>query len=91
MVIDVKPAATLKEASDQMEEAIGLCKDSHYVNVCDTVLSRWSVICRSVDIDALLALSGRMEEMAGKGACLTPDGLDMAAASIREALGVRDG
>lgn len=42
----------------------------------------------SCDRDALLALADRMEEMAGKGACLTPDGLEAAASSIREALGV---
>lgn len=42
------------------------------------------------DRDALLELADRMEEMAGKGACLTPDGLEAAASSIREALGVDD-
>lgn len=41
-----------------------------------------------IDRDALLELADRMEEMAGKGACLTPDGLEAAASSIREALGV---
>lgn len=40
-----------------------------------------------VDRDALLALADRMEEMSGKGACLTPDGLEAAASSIREACG----
>lgn len=39
------------------------------------------------DRDALLALADRMEEMSGKGACLTPDGLEAAASSIREACG----
>ena len=61
MIIDVKPATTLAEAADQMEEAIGMRAD-HYVNVCDTVLSNWSMLCRSVDVDALLALAGEMEE-----------------------------
>ena len=41
-----------------------------------------------INRDALLALADRMEEMAGKGACLTPDGLEKAAEAIREALGV---
>lgn len=40
------------------------------------------------DVDALLALADRMEKMAGKGAYLTPDGLEKVAESIREALGV---
>lgn len=40
-----------------------------------------------IDRDALLKLAGRMENMAGMGALLTPDGLEMAAASIREAIG----
>lgn len=42
------------------------------------------------DRDALLALADRMETMAGMGALLTADGLEMAAVSIREALGVTD-
>lgn len=41
-----------------------------------------------IDRDALLALADRMEAMAGMGALLTADGLEMAAVSIREALGV---
>ena len=41
------------------------------------------------DRDALLALADRMETMAGMGASLTADGLEMAAVSIREALGVK--
>lgn len=61
MVIDVKPATTLAEAADQMEEAIGMCAD-HYVNVCDTVLSNWSMLCRLVDVDALLALADEMSD-----------------------------
>lgn len=40
------------------------------------------------DVNALSALADRMEKMAGKGACLTPGGLEAAASSIREALGV---
>lgn len=59
MVIDVKPATTLAEAADQMEEAMGMCAD-HYVQVCDVVLSNWSMVCRSVDVDALLALADEM-------------------------------
>lgn len=61
MVIDVRPATTLKEASDQMEETIGLCKDD-CVKVGDTVLSRLSTICKSVNIDALLELADEMDE-----------------------------
>ena len=62
MIIDVKPATTLAEAADQMEEAIGMCAD-HYVNVCDVVLSNWSMLCRSVDVDALLALADEMMDV----------------------------
>lgn len=40
------------------------------------------------DVDVLAALADRMEEMAGMGACLTPDGIEAAASSIRDALGV---
>lgn len=61
MVIDVKPATTLAEAADQMEEAMRMCVD-HYVPVCDTVLSRWSVVCRSVDVDALLELADGLDK-----------------------------
>ena len=61
MVIDVKPATTLAEAADQMEEAIGMCA-YHYVNVCDVVLSNWSILCRSVDVDALLALADELDK-----------------------------
>ena len=42
----------------------------------------------SCDREALLALADRMETMAGMGALLTADGLEMAAVSIRKALGV---
>ena len=99
MIIDVKPATTLAEVADQMEEAIGMCVD-HYVNVCDVVLSNWSMLCRSVDVDALLALADEMEQ-AGKdyryqmveNACCdnlvndAPDDFIDYARSIREALG----
>lgn len=40
------------------------------------------------DVDALTKLADRMEHMAGMGALLTANGLEMAAASIREAMGV---
>ena len=100
MIIDVKPATTLAEAADQMEEAIGMCAD-HYVNVCDAVLSNWSMLCRSVDVDALLALAEEMEQ-AGKdyhhqmveNACCdnlindAPDDFISYARRIRKALGV---
>lgn len=52
------------------------------------MLEKMSVGLHLVDRDALLALADRMEEMAGKGAYLTPDGLEKAAEAIREALGV---
>lgn len=54
---------------------------------------RYSVArtARPVDRDALLELADRMEHMAGMGALLASHGLAMAAASIREALGVDDG
>ena len=61
MVIDVKPATTLAEAADQMEEAMGMCAD-HYIPVCDVVLSNWSMVCRSVDVDALLELADGLEK-----------------------------
>ena len=54
----------------------------------DAAPHRWTVECAPVDRDALLALADRMETMAGMGALLTADGLEMAAVSIREALGV---
>ena len=99
MVIDVKPATTLAEAADQMEEAMGMCAD-HYVNVCDVVLSNWSMLCRSVDVDVLLELADEMEQ-AGKdyryqmveNACFDnlindgPDNFIDFAARIRDALG----
>lgn len=103
MVIDVKPATTLAEAADQMEEAIGMCA-GHYVPVCDTVLSRWSVVCRSVDVDALLELADEMGRLHGRcdfcinrGECDWADEaiclenmMDDFANRIREALGARD-
>ena len=56
----------------------------------DCAEGRYSVArtVRPVDRDALLALADRMETMAGTGALLAEDGLEMAAARIREALGV---
>ena len=45
---------------------------------------------RAVDRDTLLELADRMETMAGMGALLTAGGLEMAAVSIREALGIAD-
>lgn len=41
----------------------------------------------TIDRDALLALADRMEHMAGMGALLSAHGLEMAAVSVREALG----
>ena len=63
MVINVKPATTLAEAADQMDEAVGMCAD-HYLNVCDVVLSNWSILCRSVDVDALLKLAEELDKEA---------------------------
>ena len=57
----------------------------------DAMLKSKSVEIHPVDRDALLALADRMETMAGMGALLTADGLEMAAVSIRKALGVVDG
>ena len=94
-MIDVKPATTLAEAADQMEEAIGMCAD-HYVNVCDVVLSNWSMLCRSVDVDALLALAEEIKsdtirvdelQLGIYGSCY----LSGIARRIREALGATDG
>lgn len=87
MVIDVKPATTLKEASDQMEEAMGMCAD-HYIPVCDVVLFNWSMICRSVDVDALLALADECDEMRDNGCSIGSYELYRIARRIREALGV---
>lgn len=39
------------------------------------------------DVDVLAALADRMEEMAGMGCMLTVEGIEKAAASIREAIG----
>ena len=93
MVIDVKPATTLTEAADQMEEAVGMCAD-HYVNVCDVVLSNWSILCRSVDVDALLKLADEIE-LDGAGSLDDDDWckplLVEYAQRIRDALGVDDG
>lgn len=44
-----------------------------------------------VDRGALLRLADRMDEMAGKGCALTPQGIEEAADRIRETLGERDG
>ena len=61
-------------------------------DVYDAMLKSKSVEIHPVDRDALLALADRMETMAGMGALLTADGLEMAAvSSIRKALGVVDG
>lgn len=95
MVIDVKPATTLAEAADQMEEAMSMCAD-HYIPVCDVVLSNWSMVCRSVDVDALMALADEMKRDTGRvdelqlgiyGACY----LSGMARRISEALGVEHG
>lgn len=52
------------------------------------MLARNSVELHPVDRDTLLELADRMEHMAGMGALLSAHGLEMAAARIREALGV---
>ncbi|MBM6756729.1 hypothetical protein H6A18_09465 [Collinsella tanakaei] len=92
MIIDVKPATTLAEAADQMEEAIGMCED-HYVRVCDVVLSNWSMLCRSVDVDALLALAEEMDRVADENRLTGMMAIGRArawAGRIREALGASE-
>ena len=91
MVIDVKPATTLAEAACQMEEAMGMC-EGHYVMVCDVVLSNWSIVCRSVDINALLKLADEMDRSAHESeayfAGVHPVDIIEYVRRIREALGV---
>lgn len=95
MVIDVKPATTLAEAADQMEEAMGMCVD-HYVPVCDVVLSNWAMICRSVDVNALMALADEIDLLADENQAGDTDeywigvGQKDAAERIREVLVVED-
>ena len=90
MVIDVKPATTLAEAADQMEEAMSYSAD-HYTRVCDVVLGQWLMVCRSID-DELLELAGVMQD----DAAICPhedcrEHIEVYAQRIREALGVDDG
>ena len=94
-MIDVKPATTLAEAADQIEEAMSYSAD-HYTRVCDVVLGQWLMVCRSIDVDALLELErGIMEDAADikklqlgvYGTCY----LIGIARRIREALGIQDG
>lgn len=93
MVIDMKPAATLAEAACQMEDAIGMC-EGHYVGVCDVVLSNWSIVCRSVDINSLLKLADEMDRRQRDAATAATDGVVDAwclreyADRIRKALGM---
>ena len=91
MVIDVKPATTLAEAACQMEEARGMC-EYHYVRVCDSVLSNWSIVCRSVDINDLLKLADEMDRSAHESeayfAGVHPVDILEYTRRIRKALGV---
>ena len=89
MVIDVKPATTLAEAADQIEEAMSYSAD-HYTRVCDVVLGQWLMVCRSID-DELLEL----EEVMQEDAAICPyedcrEHIEVYARRIREALGVQD-
>ena len=60
--IDVRPAMTLEEVASQIEEAMSYSVD-HYTRVCDVVLGQWLMVCRSIDVDALLALADEMDEV----------------------------
>lgn len=60
--IDVRPATTLEEVASQIEEAMSYSVD-HYTRVCDVVLGQWLMVCRSIDIDALLALADEIDSM----------------------------
>lgn len=86
MVIDVKPATTLAEAADQMEEAMSYSAD-HYTRVCDVVLGQWLMVCRSID-DDLLELAEVMQD--DSAICPHEDcreHIEMYARRIREAIG----
>ena len=94
--IDVRPAMTLEEVASQIEEAMSYSVD-HYTRVCDVVLGQWLMVCRSIDVDALLALADEMDrdgrvQRERQKACehWFIDGLDVMeyARRIREALGV---
>ena len=87
MVIDVKPATTLAEAADQMDEAMSYSAD-HYTRVCDVVLGQWLMVCRSID-DDLLELAEVMQD--DSAICPHEDcreHIEMYARRIREAIGV---
>lgn len=78
---------------DDRREVARSCDRCEYRPVCSTRRTcrdfAWccSAYKKRIDRDALLALADRMEHMAGMGALLSAHGLEMAAASIREALG----
>lgn len=60
-IIEVNPATTLEEVASQIEEALGYSVD-HYTRVCDLVLGQWLMVCRSIDVDALLELASAMQD-----------------------------
>lgn len=60
--IYVRPAQTLEEAALQMDEAITYGVH-HYTNVCDAVLARWSELCKSISVDALLNIADEFEHI----------------------------
>lgn len=60
--IYVRPAQTLEEAASQMDEAIAY-GINHYTNIYDAVLARWSELCKSVSVDALLDIADEFDHI----------------------------
>lgn len=71
---------------DRHSEAELFTRLAYLIKPSDMSQDRRDIV--ACDRDELLALADRMENMAGMGALLTANGLETAAASIREALGV---
>lgn len=61
-IINVNTAQTLEEAASQMDEAITYSVD-HYTKVCDAVLARWSELCKSISVDALLNIADEFDHI----------------------------
>lgn len=63
-IINVNTARTLEEAASQMDEAITYSVD-HYTNIYDAVLARWSELCKSISVDALLNIADEFDHIGG--------------------------
>lgn len=98
-IIEVNAATTLEEVTSQIEEALGYSVD-HYTLVCDLVLGQWLMVCRSIDVDALLKLADELDKEAEhkESSCYDRSMATVGtryvrkvSRRIREALGVQDG